>query len=208
MRFGYVRQGVLAVLLLVALMQPTIAESKRNAGTLRLRSDTVSVDRLTSLANSGNSEAQYLLGTLYESGIEIEQNYERATKLYNEAARQGLVKAQYHLALLYEIGEGFGRDFGRAAEWHRQAADSGFAPAQNSLARLYLRGLGVEQDAFQAHMWSSLAAAAGFEQATSNRTKAAQQLSSDQLERSWKLAEEWMNQYAERSGRRWATGSN
>lgn len=208
MRFGYVRQSVLTVLLLMALIQPAIAESQRKASTLHLRSDTVSVDRLTSLADSGDPEAQYLLGTLYEGGLEIEQNYERATKLYSESAQQGFVKAQYHLALLYEIGEGVGRDFGRAAEWHRQAADRGFAPAQNSLARLYLRGLGVEQDAFQAHMWSSLAAAGGFERATSNREKAALQLSSDQLDRSWKLAEEWMDRYAERSGRKWAIGTN
>jgi TPR repeat protein len=110
--------------------------------------------------------AQFSLGSLYEQGRGVPQNYAEAVKWYRKAAKRGYAAAQCNLALMYDQGKGVPQNYTEAAKWYRKAADRGagiadpevVATAQVSLASMYEHGQGVPQDYVQAHMWYNLAA--------------------------------------------------
>lgn len=85
---------------------------------------------LKALAESGDGQAQLLLGHLYEHGRGVSRNAEQAARWYREAARQGLPEAQYQLGLLHELGSGVPKDLGEAESWYQRAIDQGFCPGE------------------------------------------------------------------------------
>jgi TPR repeat protein len=51
------------------------------------------------LAKQGNTDAQFLLGAMYDNGQGVPQNYKTAVKWYTLAAKQGDALAQFNLGL-------------------------------------------------------------------------------------------------------------
>jgi TPR repeat protein len=148
------------------------------------------------LADQGNASAQYNLGTMYEAGQGVPQDYAEAVKWYRKAAEQGDAHAQNNLGTMYEAGQGVPQDYGEAAKWYRKAADQGAARAQYNLGVLYDKGQGVLQDYVEAHKWYDLAAAAlseaeGREEATRGRDKCAAAMTPAQITEARKRAREW-----------------
>jgi len=76
-------------------------------------------------AERGNPIAQFVLGTRYEQGEGVAQDYERAAYWYRKAAAQGDLNAQYNLGVLYFEGKGMAQDYEQAAHWFRKAAEHG-----------------------------------------------------------------------------------
>jgi soluble lytic murein transglycosylase-like protein len=72
----------------------------------------------------------------YEHGEGVQQDYDRAIRLYCAAARRGHVQAQYQLGWIYANGRGTARDDAQAAAWFRLAAAKGDVAAARMLARL------------------------------------------------------------------------
>ena len=62
------------------------------------------VRELSPLANAGDAEAQYQLGTLYANGDGVPQNYVAAKGLFNSAASKGNGRARHALEFLNDIG--------------------------------------------------------------------------------------------------------
>ncbi len=61
-------------------------------------SDDTDFDSIRTMAENGNVESQYTLGTMYEFGIGVEKNIEEAKHWLQEAAEKGNhIMAQYHL---------------------------------------------------------------------------------------------------------------
>ncbi|WP_204966184.1 tetratricopeptide repeat protein [Megamonas hypermegale] len=104
-------------------------------------------------AEQGDSEAQYLLGIMYEKGNEIEQDYEEAVKWYKESAKQGNSEAQYKLGYMYQFGDGVRQDYEEAVRWYKESAEQGNSEAQNNLGEMYYYGYGVEEDYEEAIRW-------------------------------------------------------
>jgi TPR repeat protein len=77
------------------------------------------------LAASGNAEAQYNLGILYNMGWGVRRDDAKAVKLYRQAAEQGNAGAQHSLGLLYYLGLGVPRDYVLAYMWSNLAAAQG-----------------------------------------------------------------------------------
>jgi TPR repeat protein len=61
-----------------------------------------------------NAFAQYDLGTFYQSGKGVVQDYMEAARLYRLAADQGAESAQYRLGKCYHDGEGVAHDYTEA----------------------------------------------------------------------------------------------
>ena len=95
------------------------------------------------LAEHGEAEAQFALGTIYYGGIGVEVDLTESSYWFLRAAQQGYAPAQYNLGNAYQRGEGVRRNEKRAAQWWRKAADQGLAPAQYNLATAYIDGAGV-----------------------------------------------------------------
>jgi TPR repeat protein len=113
------------------------------------------------LAQRGDAETQYLLGTILEDPEAEQWDEARAAEWYRRAAEQGHAGAQARLGLMYEEGRGVGRDDAAAVHWYRRSATQGLATAQNGLGRLLEAGRGVDRDSSKAASWYRKAAEQG-----------------------------------------------
>lgn len=145
------------------------------------------------VAEAGDKKAQLLLGLMYDNGLGIEQNYQRAAHWYRRAAEQGQPRAQFNLGLMYESGEGIKRDQAAAVGWVRKSAEQGYAEAQDKLARFFEEGEYIEQDLVQSHLWYSLAASKGAQESVEPRNRVAAKLSKAELRQSRQLFDVWQN---------------
>ena len=70
----------------------------------------VSLEQCRKLAEEGNVEAQYKMGTIYEARLGEAQDFKEAAKWYLKAAEKGHAKAQYKLGTMYTQGKGVHQD--------------------------------------------------------------------------------------------------
>ena len=108
-------------------------------------------------AENGNSEAQYIVGLIYNK----EESFSQAAEWYRKAAMQGHAKAQFNLANKYYEGNGVRQNFKEAFKWYQKAAEQGHSQAQFNLGCMYGRGEGVKKDFAQANQWLYKAALQG-----------------------------------------------
>jgi localization factor PodJL len=118
-------------------------------------------DRLTTLANGGNSKAQLLLGLKFLDGDGVAVNEAVAAKWLLRAADQGEPIAQYRLGTLYERGHGVATDAAKATHWYEAAARQGNRKAMHNLAVAYAEGSGTAKNYNEAARWFGRAAALG-----------------------------------------------
>jgi hypothetical protein len=157
MRFG-IRNllGVLAIA--AALGAPAAAGPLEDANdAYRDKAYAKAAELWRPLAEKGDAEAQYSLGTLYAEGKGVEQNDATAFLWFQRAANQGVAAAQYNVGASYATGAGIAKSDVDAARWFRRAADQGMAFAQLNLGLLYAAGNGVAQDDVEAYKWLELA---------------------------------------------------
>ncbi len=135
-----------------AALQAPVADpeqSTNNAASASANMDWTGIEPevVKQSAESGDKQAQLMLGTMYEDGVGgLPSDFRDAAYWYEQAARQGYTKAQYNLGLLYEDGRGVDQDYAKAAYWYEKAAKAGFVEAQNNLGVLYILGNGVKKD--------------------------------------------------------------
>jgi TPR repeat protein len=159
--------AVLAVVILTAICSPAVAgeqgEQSRKimvdkylqGAQLYESNSPKAYDVLKPVAEAGNPNAQYLLGTLYDFGRGVETDHEEANRWYLKAAEQGQDDAQYNLAISYERGEGIAQNDRQAIYWLGQSAARGdgqalevlknyakrSADARYALAQVYRNGV-------------------------------------------------------------------
>lgn len=73
-------------------------------------------------AETGDPEAQYYVGQIFEKGLGVAPDYPSAAQWYQKAAEQGYSAAQISLGSLYETGRGVPADPQEAIRWYRRAA--------------------------------------------------------------------------------------
>lgn len=78
--------------------------------------------------------AEYNLGTMYDTGEVVAQNYEKAVKFYRRAAKRGYPSAQCNLGNMYSAGKGVTIDREKAIKWYRLGAEQGHATSQENLS--------------------------------------------------------------------------
>jgi len=130
--------------------------AKRLTGAERRKDEA----RWIKAAETGNADARYHLGLMYQHGLGLDLNLEQALGWYSIAAQQGHAKAQYALAALLEPD---GTD--SAVSWYSKAAEAGLAEAQSALGRLYQEGRLVRADYLKSQQWYARAANLGSPQA-------------------------------------------
>lgn len=100
-------------------------------------------------ASLGEEESQYRLGLLYELGRGTDQDFERAARRYEEAAKtkSGLEWASWDSVVATRTGN----------------SSMGHPIAQYSLGLMYLNGRGVDQSTNLALLWLRRSARQGYE---------------------------------------------
>lgn len=93
----------------------------------------------TRAAQTGDSDAMYELGVLYEKGWWVRKDYNAAFHWFARLAEQGERRGQYKLGLFYELGYGRDKDDKLAVRWYLKSADQGYPHARKKLAELQSR---------------------------------------------------------------------
>jgi uncharacterized protein len=116
---------------------------------------------LRPLADRGLVDAQFRLGSMYEYGEGVTQDYTEAVNWYRRAADQKQPQAELMLGSAYDRGHGVAKDEVESLRWYRLAADHGLDAAQLLLGNAYQFGLGVPKDQVEAARLYRLAADQG-----------------------------------------------
>jgi hypothetical protein len=80
-------------------------------------SDKEMADRYSQAALSGDSDAQFYLGSLYSSGVGRPRSDEEAFRWFSRAADQGHSHAMLVLSGIYAVGRGIPKDNFNAYKW-------------------------------------------------------------------------------------------
>ena len=89
-------------------------------------------------ANSGNSEAQYDVGTMYQNGRGVKADRSRAIEWYEKAAAQGYEKSTTRLQLMRANTTRFEKTLSQA--------DQGDPESLYDLGNMYIKGVGTNID--------------------------------------------------------------
>lgn len=138
-------------------------------------------EKIRAKAEAGDAEAQFHLGSLYETGRLLRTNMTEAVRWYQLAAQQKFPDAQSRLADLYSRGEGVPLDYQKAEALYLEAANHGFARAQMKLGSMYFQGRGIPKDAVKACMWMKMAAETGESAAKSLLSTVQERMTPEQI---------------------------
>jgi hypothetical protein len=112
------------------------------------------------LANKGDSEAAFAVGSAYEFGRGVVRSDKNAARWYLVAGQQNHPLAQAQLGQLYAVGiDGSPPNYVEAIKWLRKAADQDVRSAQEGLGWAYIDGAGgaVTRNPILAYFWIGLA---------------------------------------------------
>ena len=100
------------------------------------------------VANTGDPEAQFIAGAMYNVGRGVEKNIQKSFPLLRDAAKQGksTVDSEMAIAQAYLLGAGISRDIDMAIDWYSRAAENGSSEAQNELGFIYSSGRYLEEN--------------------------------------------------------------
>ena len=121
-----------------APQQITSAKITKTAG-MKSRAEASTLDDLRSLAQQGDTTAEFTLGARYATGDEVPQSYSEAVRWFSKAAEQGHVVAQATLGAYYWAGRGVPQDVSKAYFWSILARAGGDEASQYRAAVLTSR---------------------------------------------------------------------
>ncbi len=125
--------NLLSIIFLVTMLSACVTQSNK---------PSQEIQDLINSANSGNTEAQFKLGSAYDYGQGVTRNGNEALKWYLMAAEAGNAEAQNSVGSGYQAE----KKYMLAYEWYEKAAKQNHALATNNLGYLHDLGLGVPQD--------------------------------------------------------------
>lgn len=96
------------------------------------------LDWLSKTSGYGDSDSQYELGRLFEEGVKLPKNDQKAFDWYEKSAKQNRLEAIYALGRLYAEGKGVEKNILKAIDWYEKAALQDYIPAQQALHKIYL----------------------------------------------------------------------
>lgn len=104
------------------------------------------IEELIELAEQGDSDAQYQLGSYYLYGERVEEDLEKALSYWERSAKQGNPKALCALGQYYFDNEEIALHYQTAVEYWKKALRKGSVEASYYLSMCYFNGHGVIQD--------------------------------------------------------------
>ena len=127
----------------------TLRNMIRNEG-LPLEERDRAVAEMERLAESGDMNAQYLMGKLLRDGPLLIPDSVKARRWFEQAATQGHVTAQYALGKLLLSDDVEVHDLQEGLRWLKTAAENGSHYAAYRLGKEYLRGKIIGKDVAKA----------------------------------------------------------
>ena len=144
-------------------------------------------DETKVLADQGDVNAQFNLGSMYEKGEGVPENDAEAVKWYRKAADQGNADAQLILGYMYEQGKGVPENDAEAVKWYRKAAEQGSERGQTKLGLIYYFG-GDPTKVIRAYVWLSMAKTQGNRHAVKGLIRLKPKMTKQQIAQAQALA--------------------
>jgi TPR repeat protein len=121
------------------------------------------LNRLKQLGNTGDIDAQYMVGRVYELGLNgVNIDFVEARKWYNKATKSGKhANALYNLGVLFEKGIGVRANKHTALRLFTDAANLEHAKAQEFIGLAFLSGEHGKKNKKKAAKWIKKAAEQG-----------------------------------------------
>jgi len=117
------------------------------------------INKWMDLVEKQYAPAQASMAWLYQAGLGVEKDLEKAISLYDAAAKSGNAVAQNNLGVIYEQGlGGLTKNYHQARKLYQQSAENGYRFAQYNYANLLENGLGGALDKALAIRWYQKAA--------------------------------------------------
>ena len=133
--------------------------------------------RLLKLAAKENiPQAFHYLGILYEYGLGVPRDFEKAMESYTRAAESQYIESIYHLALMYAFGRGGPIDYRRAIALLEGAGRADHAPSSYYMGVFKMNGYGCQPSYEEAVNWFEKAAALDDYRVSARASKAAHEL--------------------------------
>lgn len=165
---GTVRRVVFATTLLI--FGPCVARADMLTGDAAFSAgDYATAYREWSQAvGNGDASAMAALGTLYDTGYGVPQDFSRALGWYRHAAEAGNVRGMFNTGTMYDNGRGTPVDRAEALRWYARAAERGHGRAAFNAGLIYRDGDGVPRDRAAAIRYFRIAAQNGVVAARTN----------------------------------------
>lgn len=119
-------------------------------------------------AESGDPSAMAALGTIYDLGCGVRQDFAMALSWYRRAAEARDVRGMFNTAAMYDNGRGTAQDRAEAIRWYSKAAERGDGRAAYDMGVIYRDGDGVRRDKAEAVRYFRMASSAGIAAAGPN----------------------------------------
>jgi hypothetical protein len=94
-------------------------------------------------ADKGNSEAQFQIAKMYQSGMKPDRKFKNALIWYNLAANNDHSVAQFNLGLMHAIGQGTRKNPKKADAWIAKAYKNAKNPRETMVFNMRVKKLAV-----------------------------------------------------------------
>jgi len=94
-------------------------------------------------ADKGNSEAQFQIAKMYQSGMKPDRKFKNALIWYNLAANNDHSVAQFNLGLMHAIGQGTRKSPKQAETWISEAYKNAKTPRETMIFNMRVKKLAV-----------------------------------------------------------------
>lgn len=164
--FSYIEKWVIFNVVFLTISASSFAQTHPITGTSDPDSQHTQVhQKLLSLAENGDQDAQYNLGRIYLQGKGTRQDYQAARKWFMRAARKKRmpdpIQSGKYLSKRTRDSTGLQKSLFLV----QKAAAKFYAPAQYALGKLYSSGCGVNQNSYKSTEWILKAAYNGMPEA-------------------------------------------
>lgn len=104
--------------------------------------DAKAFEYIKKSANYNFLDAKFALAQMFEEGVGVEADINKAIKWYTSAAKDGLLAAQSKLGSLYESGEEVEQNMNLAIEYYKMSVEQNDPFSQYRLGVIYEKGIG------------------------------------------------------------------
>jgi len=110
--------------------------------SLRRGEYSEAMTQLVPLANSGDAQAQYEVGRMYEGGQGVAKDFVKAAVWYRKSAATGNHQAQLLLSLMFARGQGVPQDDKQGLAWLSKALEGAPPEKQRAMRMMYYQTRG------------------------------------------------------------------
>jgi TPR repeat protein len=190
-----VRWALMLLLLCLITAATTVHAAPRSPGVqegiaaYKSGAFAIALQRFEPLTKAGNPEAAYWMGRMYQDGLGVKKDVDKAVTYFKQAAKKGWRDADLRLGEIYFHGTDVIQNFALARKWLERAAYSGDPLAQRDVGKLYAEGWGVQKDPVWAYVWYEIASRLGDHEASRLRDSLLETMQSSQVAEAQKLVQ-------------------